>query len=294
MMGSAAFGPTKTVTVNGATLAYREEGEGDPVVFVHGAISDLRTWKEQIPAIGASHRAIAYSRRFARPNADIERNSDDPTPPHVDDLVGLLAAIDAHPAHLVGNSWGGFISLLAAIHYPESVRSLVLEEPPVASLLGISFPPRPSEMFSLLLRHPRVVLGLAKSGFQISRAERAFRQGDDETAVRTFARAVLGEQSYAGLSEERGLQMSENAGTIRALLLGAGLPSVDEEDVRGVKARTLLVTGERSPAGAIHLTDRLEELLPNVERISIPEASHLMHEENSSAVNEAILGFLQT
>jgi pimeloyl-ACP methyl ester carboxylesterase len=43
--------PFKTATVNGATLAYREEGEGDPVVFVHGGLSDLRAWEQQLPEI---------------------------------------------------------------------------------------------------------------------------------------------------------------------------------------------------------------------------------------------------
>ncbi len=62
--------------------------------------------------------------------------------------------------------------------------------------------------------------------------------------------------------------------------------------VRGIRAPVLLVTGELSPPMAFRLTDRLEELLPFVERVEIPEASHLMHEENAPAVNEAILGFL--
>ncbi len=42
----------------------------------------------------------------------------------------------------------------------------------------------------------------------------------------------------------------------------------------------------------LRLTDRLEELLPIVGRVEIPDASHAMHEENASAVNEAIVGFL--
>jgi pimeloyl-ACP methyl ester carboxylesterase len=56
----------RNASVDGAALAYREQGEGEPVVFVHGSSSDLRTWERQLPAIGASYRAIAYSRRHAR------------------------------------------------------------------------------------------------------------------------------------------------------------------------------------------------------------------------------------
>ena len=88
-------------------------------------------------------------------------------------------------------------------------------------------------------------------------------------------------------------QMRDNIGTLRAFALGAaGFPPLGDDDVRGICAPVLLVTGERSPALALRLTDRLEELLPIVERVEIPGASHLMHEENASAVNEVIVGFL--
>jgi pimeloyl-ACP methyl ester carboxylesterase len=52
------------------------------------------------------------------------------------------------------------------------------------------------------------------------------------------------------------------------------------------------MTGERSPAVLLRLTDRLQELLPNAERVGIAGASHAMQEENAGAVNDAILGFL--
>ncbi len=77
-MTSIAFGATKAAKVNGTTLTYREEGEGEPVIFVHGAPSDLRTWEQQLPAVGRTYRAITYSLRFARPNVDIDPEANDP------------------------------------------------------------------------------------------------------------------------------------------------------------------------------------------------------------------------
>ena len=97
-MTSTAFGATKTATVNGTTLAYREEGEGEPVVFVHGGESDLRTWEQQLPAVGRSYRAITYSRRFARPNEDIDLEAEDPWLPHVDDLAAKVCEEIVSPA----------------------------------------------------------------------------------------------------------------------------------------------------------------------------------------------------
>src|SRR5689334_23322350 len=94
------------VTVNGADLAYVEEGQGEAVVFVHGGISDLTIWTHQLPAFGQRYRAITYSRRYAWPNEPIPDDADDQMEPHADDLVALLKVLDTGPAHLVGNSWG--------------------------------------------------------------------------------------------------------------------------------------------------------------------------------------------
>jgi pimeloyl-ACP methyl ester carboxylesterase len=288
----SSFEGVRTVDVNGAALAYRERGEGEPVVFVHGSASDLRSWDQQLPALGTSYRAIAYSRRYARPNQDIEPGKDDQMLPHVDDLSSLLLVLDAAPAHLVGHSWGAFISLLTAVRHPELVRSMVLAEPPVLSLF-MSTPPRPPELLRLFIRRPRtacVILGFTvKTAFP---AMKAFRRGDDEQALLTFGSGYLGKQGYEQLSEERRQQLRENVNTLRAQLLGAGFPPLSEDEVRHVVAPTLLMTGERSPAFPLVLADRLQQLLPNAERVGIPDATHAMTEENAGAVNEAILGFL--
>jgi pimeloyl-ACP methyl ester carboxylesterase len=293
-MMSTPFGATKTATVNGTALAYREEGEGEPVVFVHGGLSDLRTWEQQLPVVGHSYRATTYSRRFARPNEDIEPGAEDPWLAHVDDLAALVREIDAAPAHLVGNSQGAFISLLTAVRHPDIVRSLVLEEPPVVPLFVKSVPPGPLDLLRLLATRPRIAIEIIKFGVKaIAPMKRAIQRGQDEEAMRIFCHFVLGKEPFERLPEARKDQMRENASTLRAFALGTGgFPPLDDADVRGIHVPVLLVTGALSPTLAHLWTDRLEELLPIVERINIPEASHDMHEENAPAVNEAILGFL--
>jgi pimeloyl-ACP methyl ester carboxylesterase len=293
-MTSTGFDGTKTAKVNGATLAYREQGEGEPVVFVHGGLSDLRTWEQQLPAVGRSYRAITYSRRFARPNEDVGPEADDPMLPHVDDLAAFLREIGAAPAHLVGNSWGAFISLLTAVRYPDLVRTLVLEEPPVLTLLVRNTPPRPAELLRLFATRPRTALALARFAVEtVAPVQKALRRGEDEEALRIFVGGVGGEGMLEQLTEARVEQMRENLSALRAQMLGAGFPPLDDDAVRGIHAPVLLLTGEHSPAFLLRLTDRLEELLPNVERLQIPDASHGMHEENAPAVNEAIVGFIR-
>jgi len=292
-MSDATFEASQTAEVNGTKLAYCEQGAGEPVVFVHGTAGDLRIWQRQLPAIGRSYRAVAYSRRFARPNEDIDPDADDPMLPHVEDLAAFLHTIGAAPAHLVGSSWGAFISLLTAIRHPELVRSLVLEEPPVVSLFT-STPPRPTELLRLLLTRPRTAVALLKFAVgAMAPAQKAFERGDDEGAMRIFGRGVLGKEPFERLPEARKQQMRDNLNAARAQLLGAGFPPLGDDEVRGVAVPVLLLTGALSPSVLLRLTDRLEELLPNVERGEIAGASHAMHEENAAAVNEAILGFFE-
>jgi len=287
------FEGTQTIEVNGATLAYLEQGQGEPVVFVHGSASDMRTWHRQFVAIGATHRAIVYSRRYARPNQPIPEGADDPMLPHVDDLVSFLRQVDAVPAHLVGHSWGGFVSLLAAIRHPEAVRSLVLMEPPVLSLF-VSTPPRPSELLRMLLRRPRTAIAIMRFGITAAEpAAKAYRRGDDEAGFEVFARGVLGPEAFERLSSERRAQAWDNVAVDKAQLLGEGFPPLSDGQVRGVTAPTLLLHGQQSPAFLHRLSDRLEELLPNARRVEVPGASHIMHEDNPQAVNEAIAGFLR-
>ena len=288
----SSFAGVRTADVNGAALAYREQGGGEPVVFVHGSADDLRSWDQQLPAIGASYRAIAYSRRYARPNEDIEPDADNQTLPHVDDLVTFLRVMDATPAHLVGHSWGGLICLLAAIRHPQVVRSLVLQEPPVLSLF-MSTRPRPTELLRLFVRRPRTARVILSFGVKTALpAERAFRRGDDEAALQAYALGLLGKDTWERIPQERKQQAFENVPSLRAQVLGAGFPPLSDDDVRRVQAPTLLMTGARSPAYLPRLTDRLQQLLPNAERVEIAAASHLMNEENPAAANEAILDFL--
>ena len=88
------------------------------------------------------------------------------------------------------------------------------------------------------------------------------------------------------------MRASRRQRTARPPIFGDALTPLDDDEIRSIQAPGLFMTGAHSPAFLLRLTDRLEELLSNVERVEIPDASHLMHEDNPVAVNEAIVGFL--
>jgi pimeloyl-ACP methyl ester carboxylesterase len=293
--GSPQFDIAKvrTVAVADTTLTYTERGHGTPVVFVHGDLSDLRTWEPQLDGVGGSHRAIAYSRRYARPNPDISPGTPNDLMRHADDLAAFVRAVNASPAHLVGDSLGAVICLLAARRHPETVRSLVLLEPPALTLF-ISVPPRPAELVRVMARHPRTGLAIMRFGATtMVPALKAFRRGNDDKGMQAFVSGVVGAQRFAALPAERHRQAKDNVSALKAGLLHGGLPRITDDDVRAITAPTLLVGGDASPSIFRHLMDHLAELLPNAERTVIAEAGHVLHEERPAETNQAILAFLR-
>ncbi|NNF90275.1 MAG: alpha/beta hydrolase [Boseongicola sp.] len=281
------------VTVNGTELAVIDTGAGDPVVLVHGGVSDLRTWSHQIGPFHAEHRTIAYSRRYHAPNIPIADDAPDPINAHVADLATLIGTLGAAPAHIVGHSWGGLIALVLAARHPGLCRLLVLIEPPVVTL-HVDVPPTPARMLRLLAASPRLAFAIARLGLgALAPAERAFRRGDDRAAIAHFGRGVLGRDRFSALTEERLQQVWDNRGPERALALHDGFPDLRREALSEIATPALLIRGADSPRVFHLLIDSLMTRLPNATTLTIPTASHIAHEDAPKAFNQAVLGFLR-
>lgn len=283
----------KRAEVDGTRLAYVERGSGAPVVFVHGSISDLTIWEPQLGPLGEKYRAIAYSRRYAWPNEDLPSGAKDMMQPHVDDLLALLRAIDAYPAHLVGNSWGAFICLRAAMQDPGAVRSLVLEEPPLVPLIT-GAPPAPAQILNSLLRYPLVtVAALRFAAGTVAPVTKLIKAGEIEASIARFGQGVLGKEAFDGLPEDVRAHMRANASThVGQALADGGFESITESQIATVTTPALVITGANSPAIFRRLAGLLASLLPNSRTIDVPAASHAMHVENPTVVNDAVSRFL--
>ena len=278
-------------TLDGYEFACVREGAGEPLVLVHGSASDLRTWRTQVSVLAKDREVTAYSRRYHWPNAPIPPGADYSMVEQVDDLEALIEELDRGPAHLAGHSYGAFLALLLAIRRPDLVRSLVLAEPPALTLF-VDPEPRPGQLLGLAVTRPRTLAAILRFYLGGLRpAQAAARRGDLETAMRRFGRAVLGRRVRGSLSAARYEQAAAN--TIAAEFLGSGLAPLPAREVRGVRAPVLLVGGAESPALFGRILDRLQELLPQVRRVTIRGASHIVHEDNPAAFGAAVRSFLE-
>lgn len=102
-------------------------GSGPPVMLVHGSVTGGEdTWAQQRP-LAERWSLVVVDRRGYYPNPPAEAEDFE-----VD--AGDITELLNEPTHLVGHSYGGVVSLLAAARRPEMVRSLTVNEPPAFGL----------------------------------------------------------------------------------------------------------------------------------------------------------------
>src|SRR5690242_18096536 len=126
---SSPWSTVGTVQVNGVRLGYRESGDpaGVPAVLLHGTGSSASTWDRLVPRLtAAGYRAIAVD---LRGHAASARTGDYALAALRDDLLGLLETRGLFGALVIGHSVGGYAALAAALHSPDRIARLVLEDP---------------------------------------------------------------------------------------------------------------------------------------------------------------------
>jgi pimeloyl-ACP methyl ester carboxylesterase len=245
-------------------------------VFVHGSGADLRTWGFQLgPVAHASFRAVAYSRRFHHPNAPPPAGAAYTAALHADDLAAFIESLHAGAVHLVGSSYGGVVALLVARDRPALVRSLVLTEPAMLSLLAPGSP-------------------AAVQAEQLEAGRRLLLAGDADAALHTFIDTIIGPGAYQLMPASTRAMLTDNLPEMRLEAAEpAGDPAFTCDDAGRVKARVLLLTGGSSPAFFKAIDQRLTECLPSVEAVTVPGASHAIHAQQTARFNELVLEFLE-
>jgi non-heme chloroperoxidase len=280
-----------TVDVGGVSLFWTEKGTGSPVVLVHGIPTDYRAWDTAATALSDGYRAIAYSRRYASPNARAGDVSDSTIPANAADLAGLITKLGIAPVHLVGHSYGGFASAFLATQRPELLRSLTLIEPAIASLL-LKDPRSAGQKLGLLLRSPGVALS-AQRFLRDSNgpALDALRRNDPAAAVRLNLDGIEDrEGAFDRFDPPTQAMFLDNARTIAET--DTPYPPLGRAELASIRRPCLVVHGETSALWLRSIAQAAGAAIPGAEVTAIPGSGHFPHLQNPAAFHATLRRFL--
>lgn len=114
------------VGAGGPRMHYVEEGEGDPILLLHGEPSWSFLYRKMIPVLSKVGRAIAPDLiGFGRSDKPAER-SDYTYAMHFDSVRRFVEGLDLRRITLVCQDWGGLIGLPVALEIPDRFARLVI------------------------------------------------------------------------------------------------------------------------------------------------------------------------
>src|SRR6266516_673361 len=113
-------------TLPQGTIHYRESGEGEPIVFLHGLLVDGRLWRKVTPLLEDRFRCIVPDLPLGSHTIPLDPDAD-LSPTGLAGIVdGFLEALDLENVTLVANDTGGAIAQITAANHPERIGRLVL------------------------------------------------------------------------------------------------------------------------------------------------------------------------
>lgn len=236
----------------GVRTWYEVEGNGDPLVLLHGGFCTNDTWGAQRSDLAAAHRVFLPERRAHGHTPDV------PGPLTYRDMAGdtiaFLERVVTEPAHLVGWSDGGVVALLVALARPDLVRRMVV--------VGANFRPGP-ECFV----EPSMLDTMAPDG------------PESEFFRELYAAATPDGADHWPVVARKVLDMWRTQ------------PTLTTEDLARIAAPTLVVTGDDDMMTLEH-TAALYRALPDAQLAVLPGASHLVPLEQPARLNRLILDHL--
>lgn len=111
------------VDVNGLKTYYEVQGDGEPLVLMHGGFCTIETFAQQTPEFAKRYRVYLPERRGHGRTADAGEMSYEAM---AADTAGFMDALGIGTAHIVGYSDGGNTALVMALRRPELIRKLVV------------------------------------------------------------------------------------------------------------------------------------------------------------------------
>ncbi|MFD1149148.1 alpha/beta fold hydrolase [Saccharothrix hoggarensis] len=267
--------------VNGVEIAYVDQGEGDPVLLLHGFPDSHYLWRHQIPMlVDAGFRVIAPDLRgfgeSSKPQ-DVDAYS---MRTIVNDVVALTMQLGIQKTHVVGHDWGAAVAWMYAFLMPRRVDHLAVlsvGHPGVFATQTVQ--QRAASWYMLLYQFPGVSEQLLRrNGWRLFK-EIIGGEGDHQRYLRELAKPgalTAGLNWYrANRSPEAELRVEGNFPPVFAPTLG----------IWSSGDKALLEEGMVGSAKFVKGPWRYER---------VDDASHWIPLDQPELVGKLLLGFLGT
>ncbi len=271
------MGGATTVEIDGLSLHVTIEGDGPPLVLLHGFTGSAGAWRDLTDRLAGEYRTIA---------PDLVGHARSEAPDGVErylirraaaDLVALLRALGHERAAWLGYSLGGRVALQVAADHPEAVAALLLEgaSPGIADAAERE----------------------ARRASDDALAERIERDGveafvDEWEQVPLFAsQRELPAEARAAVRATRLAQRAHGlANSLRGMGAGAQPPLHDR--LASIAVPTLLLAGSLDEKYAA-IAGEMARTLPDATMQVIEGAGHAAHLERPEAFAQAVEDFLR-
>jgi pimeloyl-ACP methyl ester carboxylesterase len=253
--------PSKFMMMDGATVHYRDEGTGYPVVLIHGMSSSLHTWQGWANIMSKQYRVIRMDLPcFGLTGPTTDNNYS--IPYYESFIARFLDSMGVKECYMVGNSLGGMITWNYALHHPEQVKKIVLLD---AAGYAIKNPPfviglARNKLVSLVMRYitPRFII--AQSMKQV--------YGDPAKITDSVTERYFKMTLRAG-----------NRGAFIAFVNGINLHSHDTLPIQQIKTPTLIEWGEIDRWIPVEDARKFNRDIKGSQLITYPGVGHIPMEE---------------
>ena len=280
---------------NGVRLHYETAGSGRLVLFLHGFPEFWRCWQRQLEHFGADHLAVAPDMRGYNLSECPAGVAHYRAKLLVEDIRQLAAGFTQDKFVLVAHDWGGAVAWTFAIAHPELLSHLVIINSPHPYGFWRELANNPAQQqasdYMLLLRDPKAERVLAANNYArllkmrfAGRAEGPALDADRAAYLEAWSQpgALTGSLNYYRASPLYPPTAADP---------GAAKFRLDPKDFV-VRVPTLAIWGERDTALLPSILDGIEEWVPGIEVVRVPDATHWVMDEKPDLVNAEIRRFI--
>ena len=258
--------------INGINLNVQRRGQGQPVLMLHGLMSNLTALQPEIERLSPSFEVIAVdSRGHGRSDKPARYTLQD----HIDDVLGVMDALQLDSVDLIGTSAGSYIAQGVASQQPERVRKLVLIVPKSNG--------KTSSVARFVAEHEEEVRGLSHDEIQALVLSRIF-------APSTPQKVKAARTEWSRQQTEQGLTL----GAPQADAASQALAGFDFRPVLPlITAETLVISGRHDILNLVAEGQLIAELIPNARLEILEQSGHLPNVEEPERLLELVEEFLK-